>query len=247
MRREASDVDSLLEECRKLRPLASSDGMPSSLAEAIKGDSSLSSNFQLYLDVSRDLIGTLVSKYSTRVTLPRNVSISEFKMSVWPDIINRDLGLLGLALYAWFPFSIRRGDGKAEYEPIELVFRRLGNGYKLLFAYARVHYDLCEYNLSHISELTIRFLHHGHTPFIDGVGYIRVRCPKVRHRDVHLGRKYWDRIWLGTALAFMRLVPGYTVPLELLTRYGRVRLMECPDGSLTNPFEAPILPRSLLS
>lgn len=237
------DADALIRECSNLKGrIPDIDGIPTSLKLAISDQEAFRRELPKLASLSRHLIDVLINKYMAEVEIPRNVNpATEFKVTAWPDFINEELGLVGLTLYSWFPFSIYRGDGKAEYEPIELVFaKNYGDEYKLLFAYARVHYDLCEYNLAGLNKVTIRFLYHGHTPFIDGLGYIRLKCPKVRSSERRLGRKYWDRIWLGTALVFEKIVKGTRIPLSLLLNLGTLTIMQCPNNSMANPFRSPI-------
>ncbi|ADL18771.1 hypothetical protein ASAC_0364 [Acidilobus saccharovorans 345-15] len=237
------DADSLVKECGSLkRWILDTDGIPTSLKLAIDDQEAFKDELPRLAATSRHLIDVLINKYRAEVEIPRNVDpVSEFKVTAWPDLVNEELGLVGLVLYSWFPFSIYRGDNKAEYEPIELVFARNNdNDYRLLFAYARVHYDLCEYNLAGLSKVTIRFLYHGHTPFIDGLGYIRLKCPKVKSSARRVGRKYWDRIWLGTALTFEKIVKGTRMPLSLLLKLGTLTIMQCPNHSTANPFRSPI-------
>jgi len=237
---EPPDVESLERECAKLRDRSLLlDGLPSSLRLAIGDREGLKSRLPEMVSLASDLVESLINDYAAEVELPRNVDPArEFSMTAWPDEINQRL--VGLAIYAWFPFSIYRSDAKAEYEPIEFVFLRDEDRYRLLYAYARVHYDLCEYALFGLRKVRLRFMYHGHTPYVDGVGYVRVRCPKVKSSLKHTGRRYWNRIWLGAALTFERIVKGATVPLSLLLKHGVLSLMQCPNDSVTNPFKSPI-------
>ena len=218
-------------------PLAA---LPSSLDEALQGKLT-GERRKFYYDLAAELVEVLSRKYQAALVIPRNVVVpDEFALYLWPDLIGSRL--VGLAMFAWFPFSIFRRDRKSELEPLELVFFRLDDGLKLIGAYGRVHYDVCEYNLESVDRLTIMYFFHGHTPFIDGVGYVRVRCPALRSSQRRLGRKYWDRIWLASAKIFLKATKPQRFSLAELANLGVVRVLELANGSSKDPFRAPLKP-----
>ena len=223
-----------------ISPSPALGALPSSLGEALRGELT-AERLKLYNDLAVKLVGVLSGRYQATFVIPRNVIVpGEFALYLWPDLIGERL--VGLTLFAWFPFSIFRRDRKSELEPLELVFFRLDDGFKLIGAYGRVHYDLCEYNLTSVDRLTIMYFFHGHTPFIDGVGYVRVRCPALRSSQRRLGRKYWDRIWLASAKIFLKATKPQRFSLRELESLGAVRVLELVNGSSKNPFRAPLRP-----
>ncbi len=190
-----------------------------------------------------ELLKVLVDSYEASVTLPRNVRLpDEFRLLAWPDIVDEQLGLYGLILYSWFPFSIFKKDHKSEYEPLEIVFHKSKDGYRPIYAYGRVHYDICEYRIDHLSRIDIMYFFHGHTPFIDGVGYVRVLCPKTRSSKRKVGRRYWNRIWLASGKIFLKATRPFKVSLSRLASIGVLKVMECPDDGSVNLVRSIIRP-----
>ncbi len=232
-------LDGLAQQCRELIS-RSGDNVPSMVKLAASGTREALDRLSAAWAEAEMLLGLLARGYGAEIVLPRNVDpLRDFELIVWPDPFNAS-PFYGLLLLAGFTFSIYRGDGKAEYEPLEIVFLRSRGTYRPAFAYGRVHYDLCEYNLEDIRRLRIAYLFHGHTPYIEGVGYIRLRCPKVKRSSVHTGRKYWDRIWLGAATAFLRLTGSQRLSLSKMIELGLVKVMKCPVNFRKNPFQGPL-------
>lgn len=233
------ELGRLVEECRGLAARGSGN-LPHMVRLAAVGTPEAIQELLLARGQAERLLDVLATNYSMEVALPRNVDpLRDFELVVWPDPLN-DPRLYGLLLLAGFTFSFYRRDGKSEYEPLEFVFLKEGNSYRPLFAYARVHYDLCEYNIQGVERIRVIYTFHGHTPYIDGVGYVRLRCPKVKRSSVHTGRKYWDRMWLGAATTFLKITGVQRLRLRKLLDLGLVKVMKCPTNFAKNPFEGPM-------
>ncbi|MGC9209810.1 MAG: hypothetical protein ACP5FT_00845 [Acidilobus sp.] len=236
-------MDSWLEEltaqCSQLIA-RSSDGVPSLVKVAASGKPESRGLLTEARAAAERLLRVLADEYRMELALPRNVDpLRDFELVVWPEPLKEPF--YGLLLLARFPFSIYRGDGRAEYEPLEIVFLNKDGTERPIYAYARVHYDLCEYNLQGLRRLRVLYLFHGHTPYIDGTGFIRLKCPKVKYRSVHVGRKYWDRIWLGAAVTFLKLTGAQLYRLSDLVDLGLVKVMKCPTEFKKDPFKGPLL------
>jgi len=194
--------------------------------------------------LSINLFNEFTSRYNVELLLPRNVNpIKDIKVYVWPSILmNRKTSYYSLTFYNWFSFSFKPGDGKSELEPITFLFRKVNNKYELLTAYARVHYDLCEYDLSEKDEVKILFAKYGHTPDIMDINYVRVRCPKFKHNPKKTGRKYWDRIWLSAGSIITRIGGVNKFKLKSSGNHIRISFLGCLPKTTNNPFKSPIYP-----
>ncbi|MGC9071092.1 MAG: hypothetical protein ACP5HK_00110 [Acidilobus sp.] len=231
-------LDELTSQCSELLA-RSSNGVPSLVRVAAGGSPESRRALSEARDRAEALLRAVAKEYSMEIVLPRNVDpLRDFELVVWPDPLEEPF--YGLLFLARFSFSIYRGDGRAEYEPLEIVFLDRNGLVEPTFAYARVHYDLCEYNIMGLKRLRVLYLFHGHTPYIDGVGYVRLKCPKVKYSRVHIGRKYWDRMWLGAATTFLRLTGVQVYSLSVLIDLGLVKLMKCPIEFKKDPFKGPL-------
>jgi hypothetical protein len=238
---EAALAD-LASQCRELLSKGG-DEIPHVMRLAASGDDEALNELRKARETAKSLLNLLDRDYGLTVAIPRNVDIAkDFELVVWPDPIPGS-PFYGLLFLARFSFSIFKSDGKAEYEPLEIVFLKAQDNYVPIYAYGRVHYDLCEYKILGLHRLRILYFYHGHTPYIDGVGYVRLKCPKVKRSAVHVGRKYWDRIWLGAATTFLRLVGVQEFRLSDLVRLGLVKVMKCPNDFVVNPFNGPLFRR----
>ncbi|AFZ70432.1 hypothetical protein Calag_0687 [Caldisphaera lagunensis DSM 15908] len=193
--------------------------------------------------IADDLFGKLVSDYNLEYQLPSNVDPKDVAVYVWPSLLSdgNSLNLYSLTLYNWFSFSFKKGDGKSELEPITFLFNKEKDTYKLIMAYARVHYDLCEYNIEKIKGIKVIFARYGHTPYILGENYVRVKCPKVKHSNSRTGRKYWDRMWLAAGNIFTRITGIRKVQFKFKNNI-KVYILGCLPKTNNNPFKSPIYP-----
>ncbi|PMP59536.1 MAG: hypothetical protein C0171_03140 [Caldisphaera sp.] len=194
--------------------------------------------------LASDLFNKLIFEYNLEYQLPLNVNPdNDVAVYVWPSILSNgnSLRLYSLTLYNWFSFSFKSGDGKSELEPITFIFNKKKDKYNLLMAYARVHYDLCEYNVDKIKDIKIVFARYGHTPYILGENYVRVRCPKIKHNSARTGRNYWDRLWLIAGNIFTRITGIRKIQFRFKNNL-RTYILGCLPKTMNNPFKSPIYP-----
>ncbi|MDP8002835.1 MAG: hypothetical protein RAK17_01410 [Caldisphaera sp.] len=194
--------------------------------------------------LSMQLFNELISKYNVELLLPTNVDPKkDIEIYVWPSLLSdNSKEFYSLTLYTWFSFSFKPGDGKSELEPITFLFYKEKNDFLLLTAYARVHYDLCEYDLIKRKDLKILFANFGHTPNITDINYVRVNCPKIKSNSKKTGRNYWDRIWLSACNIFARIIGVNRIPLKTASKIIKISFLGCLPKTANNPFKSPIYP-----
>ncbi len=94
----------------------------------------------------------------------------------------------------WFfwPYDLTHDDGKEDYEPVTLIYRRRGSMDVLEGGVARVHYARVRFkNLLQSPHSQVRFTDRGHTPVLRVGNLIRDITVDKKGDLADAGRKLW--------------------------------------------------------